>query len=66
MLFVTQEPGANRAVVKHMLMFIQEHKRQSVHKGVFQQRRGIRNISEERQHRQKEDYLDKGSLTKHS
>lgn len=34
-LFVTQEPGANRAVVKHMLMFIQEHKRQSVHEGAF-------------------------------
>lgn len=35
LLLVTQEPGANGAVVKHMLMFIQEHKRQSVHEGFF-------------------------------
>lgn len=35
LLLVTQEPGANGAVVKHMLMFIQEYKRQSVHKGFF-------------------------------
>lgn len=35
LLLVTQEPAANGAVVKHMLMFIQEHKRQSVHEGVF-------------------------------